>query len=571
MKPPQMPRWLAWLSLAVVASGVVMMAAGAWVSGVTWDEKTHVLMLQTFFDQGWNVTPDALIDGRPDPGYIWGVYVYGPVAELVAHGVTSAMGLESLGTLEYTPLAYAGRHIGIALMAMSGIAAAGLTVRVITRSWRFATLASAVLASVPLWVGHGMFNIKDLPVATGVTIASLGIVVLVMGGVGKRSNLWGALALSIGAILAAGTRAAIGVPIAASLVVAAFTMFVLLRLTYNSWKLAARTAAEVLTWGIGALVAAYLALTAIYPKAFWNPFELAWQAIVVSGRFPFDEPVLTSGTWMEQPPPWTYLPLWFGAQLPLLVLAGATTFIALWVIGVFGVRRERIPGMNPRTLAATAVLLTQMLLVPAVAIAGQSNMYNGSRQFLFVIPAAATLTTLSIWVAAGALDGTLRRRWGSIALWSVVALGLIAPLLTQMRLFPYNYVALNAVASIQPVEDHWPTDYWRASSRDLMRKLPAEGFESCAYEQARAGEPHACSQEPMFVPFLDSRGVDAKAGTLAPGEYWVVRENQGKTDVPSECRIHDEITRPLWGQTVIIGQIMACTDNVSPQELEGPR
>ena len=570
MTPSQMPRWLAWLSLVVVASGVVMLMVGAWVSGVTWDEKTHVLMLQTFLDQGWNVTPDALVDGNPDPNYIWGVYVYGPVAELVAHGVTAAMGLESLGTLEYTPLAYAGRHIAIAIMATVGIAAAGLTVRVITRSWRFAALASAVLASVPLWVGHGMFNIKDLPVATGVTIASLGIVVLVMGGIGKRSNLWGALALTIGAILAAGTRAAIGVPIAASLVIAALTLFAVLRFTNSSWRLAARTATELLAWGVGALVAAYVALTAIYPKAFWNPFELAWQAVVVSGRFPFDEPVLTSGTWMEQPPPWTYLPLWFAAQLPLLVLAGATAFIALWVIGFLGVRSQLIPGMNPRTLAATSVLLAQMLLVPAVAIAGQSTIYNGSRQFLFVIHADAIVTTISIWIAAGAVDGIGKQRWVSKVLWGAVVLGLVAPVLTQVRLFPYNYVALNAVASLQPVEGHWPTDYWRASSRELMLRLPAEGVESCAYEQARAGEPHACSQEPMFAPFLDSRGADAKAGVLAPGELWVVRENQGRTDVPPQCRIHDEITRPLWGQRIIIGQIMACSSDVNSQELEGP-
>jgi hypothetical protein len=149
--------------------------------------------------------------------------------------------------------------------------------------------------------------------------------------------------------------------------------------------------------------------------------------------------------------------------------------------------------------------------------------------------------------------------------WTVAVVGLLAPLASQLLLFPYNYTYYNAAAAIRPIDGTWPTDYWRASGRELMQRLPVTGPESCAYEQSRKGELHACSQEPMFAPYVGERGTSAVAGELAPGQYWLVRENQGRTEVPAGCTLHDEITRRLFWQTITIGQIMKCNaDAVVP-------
>ena len=86
----RVPRIVLAVASLVIGAGVAMVAIGARTVGVTWDEKTHVLMLDTFLRSGWNVSPDALLaDGNPDPDYIWGVYVYGPVGELFAHAVSA--------------------------------------------------------------------------------------------------------------------------------------------------------------------------------------------------------------------------------------------------------------------------------------------------------------------------------------------------------------------------------------------------------------------------------------------------------------------------------------------------
>jgi len=62
----------------------------------------------------------------------------------------------------------------------------------------------------------------------------------------------------------------------------------------------------------------------------------------------------------------------------------------------------------------------------------------------------------------------------------------------------------------------------------------------------------------MFAPYLAERGTAAKPGRLGEGEYWLVRENQGDVTLPPGCRLHDEITRSLWGQDIVIASIAAC-------------
>ena len=315
----RVPRWLVAVMGVCLVAAVAMMLAGGWLGGVTWDEKTHVLMLGTFLDQGWNVSPDALVGGVPDPSYIWGVYVYGPVGELVAHAFAAALGTEPWGTPSLDAAAYAGRHVGIAVMALAGIAAAGWIVRTVTGSWAWGLIGATVLAVTPVWLGHGMFNIKDIPVAAGYTIASAGAVALLRTDYLTRLpvRLAALVALTAGAVLGAGTRAAIGVPIAAGVVIGLLAFWLARwRQGEASLGVVTKDALRRLAEAAGALVVGYLILVAIYPKAFFNPVVLAWEALVVSARFPYDEAVLTSGTWMEQPPPWTYLPQWFLAQLP---------------------------------------------------------------------------------------------------------------------------------------------------------------------------------------------------------------------------------------------------------------
>jgi hypothetical protein len=203
-------------------------------------------------------------------------------------------------------------------------------------------------------------------------------------------------------------------------------------------------------------------------------------------------------------------------------------------------------------------VILQAVMLPLIAIVLQATVYNGVRQFLFVVPAAAMAAVLGLWFALTQITKVQASRAWSTAIWIVAALGLIVPTAAQLSLFPYTYTYYNAATAMKPIDGNWPTDYWRASSNELTRRLPAEGPESCAYEQGRNAQIMPCSDQPMFKPYLSERGVDARPGLLEPGQYWLVRENQGSVTIPDGCVIHDGITRQLFWQTVTVGQILRC-------------
>jgi len=552
----------------VLVIGAVITLIGAYQIGSTWDEKTNMRSLQMFFDQGWNITPDAIINGQPNPAYIWGIYVYGPVSLLFTHLISSLAGTETWGQIAFTADAYAWRHVGGAIIGLAGIAAAAVIVRLITSSWRWALLGGAMLAAIPMWTGHSMMNIKDGPVGTGYTVATLGLVLIMRDDYASRRwvRAGGLIALFGGAFLAAGTRAASGVPIAGSAVLAAFVWWLIMRRdSGRTPREAFRGALRRLIEPGLALVVTYLALVLLYPNVWLNPFTLAYQAVVVSAKFPFAEPIMFAGTWVDQPVPWTYLPGWFLAQLPLLVIVAGAGFVVAWAWQSTRAVLGREPGLGRPALVQASPVLLQALLLPVIAVIVQTTMYNAVRQFVFVVPAAAVLATLGVWAL---VRWMAQRKVGGgwrIAVWVVVSLGLVGPTVSQLLLYPYTYVYYNAAAAVRPIDNTWPTDYWRASSNELMRRLPAEGAESCAYEQSREGQWMPCSDQPMFEPYLDQRGADALPGTLEPGQYWVVRENQGRTTIPEGCVVHDEITRPLFWQTITVGQILRCdADAVIP-------
>ena len=141
-------------------------------------------------------------------------------------------------------------------------------------------------------------------------------------------------------------------------------------------------------------------------------------------------------------------------------------------------------------------------------------------------------------------------------------MGLVVPIIAQFQLFPYGYTYVNAVTAIKPVDGKWPTDYWRASGRELLRILPPDGRDSCGLEQLQKGELFPCTEQPMFIPYLDERGTSAEPYALDSNEYWFIRENSGVLDMPPGCQPFTTVTRPLFWRTVTIGQIAICDDRI---------
>jgi len=542
------PRLLQWVSLAVVVAGVVMGFLGALRTGVSWDEPFHVMRLRNYLDHGWfgldwSISQDSAAAGGKGGGS--NTMVYGPIAMLLLHSLGALLGVEHWNSVSTSPAAYEVRHVGVLLIGLAGTAAAATITRILLGSWRWALVTAATLLALPMWTGHLMFNIKDVPVATGYTITTLALISMVAP---VRSNrLVRVLGLAAGIVLMVGTR-----PAMASAVV--IGLLVLLAGTGAAGRFGnTRTAmAEAVT----GLIAAAVVLLATYPEVFAHPLNLLSSA-EQSASFRNGQDAV-----------YGYVPFHVLAQTPLLLLG-------FFVIGLVAVRT-----LNWRTdlsqLTRMALVGAQLFALPLVAIAKHSDLYNGLRQLLFATPAWAIIATVGLahavsWARANGRLGLV----GPVA-----AMALVAPLLDQVTLFPYQYAYYNLALDATGV--HVPSDYWRVSVPELLPSLPTNGQFVCAPTRATtagavAGTPSGDSVDPEQLVagrYSSDSSVDCRTDPLGPlSSLWAAnglptgdrlprdtfyalidRDHQ----VPSNCTRLAAVERTRHGRGIAMTYVARC-------------
>jgi hypothetical protein len=206
---PTLPRSLTWLCALVVLVGVAMDVLGALRTGISWDEPYHLMRLENFLHHGWFAL-DWAVPREGSTAVDANTVVYGPVTMLLLHGLAVLTGVEEWGAVSSTSTAYDVRHLGVLLIGLVGTAAAAATTRTLLGSWRWGLFTAAALTALPMWTGHLMFNIKDVPVASGYTLMTLALVSMVAPTRGRRgSRVWG---LAAGIVLMVGTRPRCGRP-----------------------------------------------------------------------------------------------------------------------------------------------------------------------------------------------------------------------------------------------------------------------------------------------------------------------------------------------------------------------
>ncbi|RNL78677.1 hypothetical protein EFL95_06225 [Nocardioides marmorisolisilvae] len=462
------PRVLRWVSLGVVVAGVVMGFLGALRTGTSWDEPFHVMRLRNYLDHGlfsldWSSSPSD-----PESNTV----VYGPVAMLLLHGLGVLSGVEHANTVSTSPAAYEVRHVGVFLIGMAGTAAAAAITRILLGSWRWGLVTAATLLALPMWTGHLMFNIKDVPVATGYTVTTLALIAMVAPVHGNR--LLRVTGLAAGVVLMVGTRPAMFSAVLAG--VAILAVGVLATGRFGNGRTALAEAAS------GVVVAA-LALLAIYPKVFSDPFNLL-QSAEQSAHFRGGSEAAVA-----------YVPFFVAAQVPLLLQG----FFVVGLVAVIGFARSSWR-TDPEQTTRYTLVLAQLLALPLVAVLKQSDLYNGLRQLLFASPAWAIIATLGLARAVR----WARERGRTRILGGIAAAALVLPVLDQVSLFPYQYTYYNAALDATNV--HVPSDYWRVSTRELIGSLPRNGQIVCS--PTRVGD--------TAYRFAQDTSVDCRTDELGP-------------------------------------------------------
>jgi hypothetical protein len=558
-----LPQAVVWISGLVVLAGAAMAVVGAFHTGISWDEPFHVMRLRNYFAHGW-FSLDWAVGKNDTTSGDNNTLVYGPVAMLVLHGFAALLGVEGWHTVSTTPHAYDIRHLGVVIIGLIGTGAAAAITRILLGSWRWALFTAAALLALPMWTGHMMFNIKDVPVATGYTLMTLALVSMVAPVKGHRALR--ILGLTGGIVLMVGTRPAMATAVVAGVVVLAAGVSVAGRFGNR------RTA--LLEVG-GALTIAAAVLVAIYPNLYANPANLISSA-QQSASF-------RDGTDAS----WGYVPFFVAVQVPLLLLGFSLVGIAS------SLRFVRSSWRTDTSQAIRLVLVgTQLFALPLVAVAKHSDLYNALRQLLFASPAWAVLATVGVAVALRRAQDLAPERIKAgrkprVRLIGVAAgLALLAPVAAQATQFPYQYAYYNL--SVDALGLHVPTDYWRVSVPALLPQIPTDGQIVCGPTRsstlgALAGTPGTngiaesalvagryssdssvdCRTDPLgpLAPSWSADGLSLTDALPSDEFYAVIDRNHA---VPANCTKLASVNRNRDGRTVSETYVARCHLSTAP-------
>jgi len=530
----QPPLWLLLLTVGVGLAGVLQQFLGALFSGVTLDEPLHVEHLSRFFESG-TFSSDA----------------YGPVTAVFGHTVNTLVGVEEWGVPNTSAEAYVVRHLAIAVLGLLTAVAVAVISRVVLGDWGWAIVSVGLLYSFPLWVGHTMFNIKDAPLAAGFTMFTAGLSLLVSDVAHRSSRLIvGSLLLTAGFVVGVGTRPVGLLLLVGSLVVLALFWGVPRALDLLKSSAFARLLGLTLT-GILFVVAIVLAQMAAASDFLLTNFEYPWNGWNLYG-----------GDRVESRPGFWVVLAVLAASTPLLL--GALGLAGVVLLGNRLSRKSSGPSARPAERVTIILVAYQGLGAFLAILLLNPVLYDNARQILFVVPALAIIATVGLSsVVASLRRMTSLRKRQEVVVGFVVAFGLVAPMVSQVQLFPYNYSFYNFVAQGAGVNGSWETDYWGSSIREAAEVVAPRDPVTCR----SVGDLNfnIASLEPCatLAPYVGDFAV-AKDSTLKENHFWVIRSERTllwNGPVTSDnCEFHSQVTRPLRGEDVSMAWVYQCED-----------
>jgi len=434
---------LAWAMLAAVALFAALTFRDY---GPSWDDYTHAEygdLLLAFYTSGFA--------DRRALSFV-NLYLYGGGFDLAATLAAKALPFDLFET----------RRLMGAVFGLAGLAATWRAARWLGRP-RAGAIALLLLATCPLFIGHMMMNPKDAPFATAMAFLLLTLIRLLLEYPKPSWPTRLLFGLALG--FALGSRILAGLDAIA--MAAALLLLIVMDVRGDGLRAAMQRLGGFLLGLLPAFVLAYAVLGLIWPWAVVEPLN-PLRAVGYFSTF-FEEPwrELFEGQQILVPEmPARYLPQLLALKLPEILLG-------LGLAGLIGALVAALRPLPPRLRAALLLTALAAVLPVLVTMVTRPAMYNGIRHFVFVVPPLAVLGGLAAdFLARRLADG--QRPWRGTALASLLAIGIVSPVVAMARLHPYEYIHFNHIAGgVKGADGRYMLDYWGLSFKQATDSLAA--------------------------------------------------------------------------------------------------
>lgn len=325
-------------------------------------------------------------------------------------------------------------------------------------------LAGIFLALCPRYWGHMFINPKDIPFAATFIWGIWAICRTLT----EPNDKWIRSSLIFG--LTAG--ACMSVRVGGLLLFCYAGLFLGLGTVWRWWEgertlnTLMRRALRLMRWLLVAGAMAFLILFAFWPSMHVNPFATTATTLGEVTHFNWQGMVLFQGELLSAAQiPWNYLLVWLMISLPevwfFILLSGL-------LMGVCACIANRSNGLPSFVSAAPVLALSFMAVFPlAYILCKESTVYDGMRHILFILPIIAVILACIANRVACSLRSPLRLVW-----WAIIVAGLLATIVQQLRLHPYQYIYFNRIAGgVQEASLKYDTDYWGTAYREGLELM----------------------------------------------------------------------------------------------------
>ena len=422
-----------WALAAIGLISIVCMSTDAGMSGDEHFHSEHAKNVYNYYATGGEDSTAAVVTQDYNLPY------YGQSVDNLAYFVTETFGIED---------EYGTRHIINSIFGWLAMLFAGLIAYRLA-GWRAAVITFVLIFLSPRFLGHSFNNLKDLPLATGM---SLGIYCLV-----RFLQEFPKIKIKTAVFFALSIGFAISVRFAGLLLVAYFGLFGAIYWYIRNTKgglfkqQGLQELKLMLGWGIGISVVGMGISILLWPFLLKSPVDNFIDTMDNMTKFAIAIRQVFEGQmqWSDFLP-WYYTPKFILMTVPLAIIVGLIFHaILIW--------------KDKKNIFWSSLILFTFVFPIFWIIYQKSNVYGGWRHAMFTYPSIVVFAGLGF----NYIIELVKNKKAKIALVALPFVMMILPLIHIVKNHPYEYVYFNELAGgVDKAWGNYELDYYYHSTRE---------------------------------------------------------------------------------------------------------